>query len=182
MCIQVCDRKSLLQFCGSKSPAQVLAEGRDAKLAMTVVPVKVVGDETIDSLADSVPDPRLQHLPPMRIVQTGPILEHPADAVALTRDRLSRSVLFQKIQGVRDGLWAEDLFVPLVTIKSKEATRPFRTVGITYQELYIHVPDHLHATLMQLGIESRKPFATFAMRSEERRVGKECRSRWSPDH
>ena len=23
---------------------------------------------------------------------------------------------------------------------------------------------------------------TFAKRSEERRVGKECRSRWSPDH
>src|SRR6266513_5076675 len=26
------------------------------------------------------------------------------------------------------------------------------------------------------------PGATVAVRSEERRVGKECRSRWSPDH
>src|SRR2546427_6566966 len=27
-----------------------------------------------------------------------------------------------------------------------------------------------------------KTYATYGVRSEERRVGKECRSRWSPDH
>ena len=30
--------------------------------------------------------------------------------------------------------------------------------------------------------ENGIPFRTFAVRSEERRVAKECRSRWSPYH
>ena len=30
--------------------------------------------------------------------------------------------------------------------------------------------------------EVKKESLTFSSRSEERRVGKECRSRWSPDH
>src|SRR3989454_3762731 len=31
-------------------------------------------------------------------------------------------------------------------------------------------------------VQSGKPVGVFTTRSEERRVGKECRSRWSPDH
>ena len=31
-------------------------------------------------------------------------------------------------------------------------------------------------------IDRRSMFGVYATRSEERRVGKECRSRWSPDH
>ena len=31
-------------------------------------------------------------------------------------------------------------------------------------------------------VDSDKPFAFIFHRSEERRVGKECRSRWSPYH
>src|SRR2546430_13064049 len=31
-------------------------------------------------------------------------------------------------------------------------------------------------------LESQRPLSDFHMRSEERRVGKECRSRWSPYH
>src|SRR2546430_10832740 len=33
-----------------------------------------------------------------------------------------------------------------------------------------------------LGLSPRQFWALVAQRSEERRVGKECRSRWSPDH
>ena len=44
----------------------------------------------------------------------------------------------------------------------------------------------LHATLLHLlGIDHKKLTYRFSgrdIRSEERRVGKECRSRWSPDH
>ena len=35
---------------------------------------------------------------------------------------------------------------------------------------------------LNMGIEIRKQIATNSPRSEERRVGKECRSRWSPYH
>ena len=31
-------------------------------------------------------------------------------------------------------------------------------------------------------VQADKPTFDLAIRSEERRVGKECRSRWSPDH
>src|SRR5689334_7493430 len=36
--------------------------------------------------------------------------------------------------------------------------------------------------IMQHGTEEQKQRWLAPMRSEERRVGKECRSRWSPDH
>src|SRR3989441_8050415 len=49
--------------------------------------------------------------------------------------------------------------------------------GFKAVENPVHVHD-LHATILhQLGLEHTK-----LTRSEERRVGKECRSRWSPDH
>src|SRR5256886_10194612 len=38
------------------------------------------------------------------------------------------------------------------------------------------------ATLTLIGIGGIARFVRAAMRSEERRVGKECRSRWSPYH
>ena len=35
---------------------------------------------------------------------------------------------------------------------------------------------------IMLNPELKEPFSDYARRSEERRVGKECRSRWSPYH
>ena len=51
-------------------------------------------------------------------------------------------------------------------------------------------PDHLkvYRTLMDLNLDIHKSVSSFVIkalvqyRSEERRVGKECRSRWSPYH
>src|SRR3712207_5779242 len=44
------------------------------------------------------------------------------------------------------------------------------------------VPPELQAGQEQLGALSPEPFDFIDLRSEERRVGKECRSRWSPYH
>src|SRR5690554_8237482 len=40
----------------------------------------------------------------------------------------------------------------------------------------------LIATLLRLGLNVATTRWILSTRSEERRVGKECRSRWSPDH
>src|SRR2546425_3659332 len=43
--------------------------------------------------------------------------------------------------------------------------------------------EHLaRATMARIEQDARSPFDMFWGRSEERRVGKECRSRWSPYH
>ena len=47
-------------------------------------------------------------------------------------------------------------------------------------------PDEVIQTFQRLSVKVSKDveefFVNFAGRSEERRVGKECRSRWSPYH
>src|SRR3989449_10318021 len=43
-------------------------------------------------------------------------------------------------------------------------------------------PASIHELYLARGRGEMPPFTTPAMRSEERRVGKECRSRWSPYH
>src|SRR5687768_18538069 len=47
-----------------------------------------------------------------------------------------------------------------------------------------HVQRHVEARALQMAAEDapRDASRLAAYRSEERRVGKECRSRWSPDH
>src|SRR5258708_32966280 len=46
------------------------------------------------------------------------------------------------------------------------------------EDMYVH--EHvLHVGSLYLGLDFKK---TLFIRSEERRVGKECRSRWSPYH
>ena len=83
MCCQIGDGKTLFEFAGSKSLAQILAEGRHAIVAVAIVPVEVIRDETVHAARDAATNPGLQHLAPVRVVQTGPILAHPADAVIL---------------------------------------------------------------------------------------------------
>src|SRR5688572_33049922 len=41
---------------------------------------------------------------------------------------------------------------------------------------------HLHAAWTAIADDLRRRMPRPLVRSEERRVGKECRSRWSPDH
>src|SRR3712207_9232668 len=42
-------------------------------------------------------------------------------------------------------------------------------------------PEEIWPWIVQIGT-SRAGWYSYDLRSEERRVGKECRSRWSPDH
>src|SRR2546422_2489269 len=126
MRVQIRDGESLLQFSGGKSRAQVLAEAADAIRTVAIVPVKVIRNESVHTLRDAEADPGLQHLSPMRIVQARPILAHAANAVVLVRNRFAGSVLLQQFHRVRDGLWAEELFVPLIAIEPEKAARPLR--------------------------------------------------------
>src|SRR3712207_6163181 len=58
---------------------------------------------------------------------------------------------------------------------------PFQVVQI-FRNLAINEPWEIHYILRVLPIESVGPTQLKYIRSEERRVGKECRSRWSPYH
>src|SRR5687768_11064427 len=72
---------------------------------------------------------------------------------------------------------------------TEEIQRPEMLVGSTYK-IKTPVSDHaMYVTINDIVLnegtphEQRRPFEIFInSRSEERRVGKECRSRWSPDH
>src|SRR5215211_9390486 len=87
--------------------------------------------------------------------------------------------------------WLEGVQPDLLERRRREAELLFRRIGITFavygeaeaQERLIPfdvIPRVLAAAewhLLQRGLEQR-----VKARSEERRVGKECRSRWSPYH
>src|SRR4029450_2122222 len=66
------------------------------------------------------------------------------------------------------------------------AGHDLRLVGIALvfrrHDLYAVLVEHVENVAMQRGVElaHRVNVATVHVRSEERRVGKECRSRWSP--
>ena len=64
------------------------------------------------------------------------------------------------------------------------ALRDWRTTLLVLPSLFDLHPDHSAlAVLMRLALERASPDPLpRALRSEERRVGKECRSRWSPYH
>src|SRR2546422_11767416 len=96
----------------------------------------------------------------------------------------------------------------VVALRSGTAARPVRTFSVGFREReydelpyaaqvaaryrtdhreFVVEPDAL-AILPRLAWQFDEPFAdasalpTYYVRSEERRVGKECRSRWSPYH
>src|SRR2546426_11360891 len=58
----------------------------------------------------------------------------------------------------------------------QEAADGLRGIARRTQLLYV---EELGA---HLKLENEQPIGAFKIRSEERRVGKECRSRWSPYH
>src|SRR2546425_12468232 len=163
MRVQTRDGESPLQFSGGKSRTQVLAEAADAIRTVAIVPVEIIRNETVHTLRDAEADPGLQHLAPMRVVQARPILAHAANAIVLIRNRFSESVLLQQFQRVRDGLLAEELFVPLIAIEPEKAARPLRTVRIADEKFHVHVPDHLHAAAMQFRVEPFEPIGAFAV-------------------
>src|SRR2546427_581590 len=177
MRVQIADGKSLLEVCGSKSLSQVLAEAGHAMRTMAIVPVKVVRNETVHPLRNPVADPCFEHLAPMRIIQTGPILAHAANAVSLARDWLSRFVLLQQFQWVGDGLWTEQLFVPLRAIESEKSARPLGTIWIADQKFYVHVANHLNATPVQFGVEAGEPLATLAV-AAHRQIRRVPAAKW----
>src|SRR2546430_14212746 len=66
-----------------------------------------------------------------------------------------------------------------VVVAPGRAHRPGATARA---DLDLPTEDELLSCPFDEGREDRTPPETFALRSEERRVGKECRSRWSPYH
>ena len=50
------------------------------------------------------------------------------------------------------------------------------------EEIYVQLKVHRMEGMELLFKTYYKPLVAWAARSEERRVGKECRSRWSPYH
>ena len=54
-------------------------------------------------------------------------------------------------------------------------------VLLSIEEVYNQHPEFEKAKLIERLVEPDR-IITFKVRSEERRVGKECRSRWSPYH
>src|SRR5229473_8188000 len=69
------------------------------------------------------------------------------------------------------------LYTPLATAPEQEIV--YRDISrYTYRTLHQRI-GRLASGLAGLGVE---PGDTVGIRSEERRVGKECRSRWSPYH
>ena len=61
----------------------------------------------------------------------------------------------------------EEVFITRSTINTRET---IEIDGVTYPLVKLEISSSSH------------PFYTGLLRSEERRVGKECRSRWSPYH
>src|SRR5437868_11152451 len=81
------DGKILFQFSGRKPLAQVFSKSSHAIRAVAIVTVEVVGDKSIHPSLDPATHPRLQHLTPMWVVQTCPVLAHAADAITYFGDR-----------------------------------------------------------------------------------------------
>ena len=67
-------------------------------------------------------------------------------------------------------LWRSNYDMPPDEL-TKETDRLWEQLRPLYESLHAHVRGQL-----------RKKYGNESVRSEERRVGKECRSRWSPYH
>ena len=75
---------------------------------------------------------------------------------------------------------AQRVSITVVTDNFYDALRPDPPCGVRYRTLpgrSIHAEHGL-----SYYVEATVDGTTKALRSEERRVGKECRSRWSPYH
>ena len=84
-----------------------------------------------------------------------------------------------------------DVAEQIKTICDKHGNNPGELINILHeaQHLQGYLPEEIQRIIAsKLGIPVSKVYGVvtfytfFTMRSEERRVGKECRSRWSPYH
>src|SRR5689334_23978799 len=85
---------------------------------------------------------------------------------------------FQAEDGIRDGTvtGVQTCALPICVEMSEAQIARFNQLAIQYSNpRWGFLPNHLLA-------EFRAKATAMLLRSEERRVGKECRSRWSPDH
>ena len=76
---------------------------------------------------------------------------------------------------------------PVLALEEWDMARPMARMVITPPQGASMLPDHpnwsWHEYGMRVGFwRLRKLYNELGIRSEERRVGKECRSRWSPYH
>ena len=69
-------------------------------------------------------------------------------------------------------------------LPTRELTTHATIIDMTGNEYFFSCLQHILFNLIFdfIGITSCRFFIFYAERSEERRVGKECRSRWSPYH
>ena len=66
--------------------------------------------------------------------------------------------------------------------KTEQVERMFDNIAHAYDKLNHTLSLGIDRSWRQKAIAWLHPFQPQRMRSEERRVGKECRSRWSPYH
>src|SRR5262245_23617293 len=106
-------------------PLHVGAELGQAMIAVAVMLVEIVGDVAIHAAVDAALDPGLEHGLPGGIAEAAPVLLHPADAVAVLRDRLAVRAALEELQRIGNRLWSKLLLVPQVAIELEEPRRAF---------------------------------------------------------
>ena len=81
-------------------------------------------------------------------------------------------------------LFSTDLDFNLLDVeKESEVYEHIRKIVLRYGKIHDETIKHYGIIIvLDYGIEERKLKLEITTRSEERRVGKECRSRWSPYH
>ena len=85
---------------------------------------------------------------------------------------------------VRGTLWTKALRSPHhhAAISKLDTSKAEALPGVRAIVTHEDVPKNVYGHLEALGIPADEPLLAVDVRSEERRVGKECRSRWSPYH
>jgi len=83
---------------------------------------------------------------------------------------------------IPDGQWVKERLVEGFESAIKTGTRLFEATT-RFQRLEIYETPYFGKMLVLDGaVQTTEKDESFYHRSEERRVGKECRSRWSPYH
>ena len=95
----------------------------------------------------------------------------------------SKRLIFLRDTTVSIGLTMVLFFLVVTGVAVARGLLSAVPAGITADELAFAYPQFKHlAVLLNVGQETTTNWVVWDDRSEERRVGKECRSRWSPYH
>src|SRR5688572_31669972 len=123
---------------------------------------------------------------PLGMAETRPMAEAPAPMASRASSRSAMQQIFTNM--------ASTLFPDVRVLPEALVLRPDDAKALTGRRLHDHPGlDFLHALRAELlepldlsldvvRLDVEMDAAFMIDRSEERRVGKECRSRWSPDH